>query len=88
MCKGNHIIVAIHVTERMKNASVLQQTLSEYGCYIKTRLGLHEASEDFCSANGIIILELIDNEEKAKELTSKLDAFEGLTTRTVVFDHA
>ena len=88
MCKGNHIIVAIHVTERMKNAGVLQQSLSEYGCYIKTRLGLHEASEDYCSANGIIILELIDNAEKAKELTAKLDAVEGLTTRTIVFDHS
>jgi hypothetical protein len=87
MCKGSHYIVAIHVTERMKNAATLQQHLSEYGCYIKTRLGLHEASDEFCSANGIIILELIDNAEKVGELTGKLDAIDGLTTRTVVFDH-
>jgi hypothetical protein len=88
MCKGNHIIVAIHVTERMKNAGALQQALSEYGCYIKTRLGLHEASDDFCSANGIIILEMIDNGDKSAELTLKLDAMDGITTRTIVFDHA
>jgi hypothetical protein len=87
MCKGSHIIVVIHVTERMKNAGALQQALSEFGCYIKTRLGLHEASEDFCSANGIIILELIDNKDKVGELTAKLEALEGLTTKTVVFDH-
>jgi hypothetical protein len=54
----------------------------------KTRLGLHEASEDYCSANGIIILEMIDKSDKARELTAKLDAIDGLTTRTIVFDHA
>jgi hypothetical protein len=72
----------------MKNAGALQQALSEYGCYIKTRLGLHEASEDFCSANGIIILEMIDSKDKVGELTAKLDAMDGLTVKTVVFDHA
>jgi len=51
------IILGIHVTNRTEEVPRLQSVLSEYGCYIRTRLGLHEVTEGACSPGGILILE-------------------------------
>ncbi|MBN2717638.1 MAG: hypothetical protein JXX14_17435 [Deltaproteobacteria bacterium] len=83
-----HIIVAIHVTDRIQHAGQLQQVLSEYGCYIKTRIGLHEANENYCSTNGVIILELLGIEEKANSLVADVQKIVGLEVQKIVFDHA
>ena len=85
--KELHIIVAIHVTNRIENAGELQKVLSEYGCYIKTRIGLHEANENYCSTNGVIILELLGNLEKANELLTDVAKIDGLEAQKIVFDH-
>lgn len=47
--KSDHIIVGIHVTDRMKNASEVQKIFTEYGCNIKTRLGMHEVHGNYCA---------------------------------------
>ena len=57
--KSEHIIVGIHVTDRMKNASDVQKIFTEYGCNIKTRLGLHEVQGTFCAGGGIVLLEMV-----------------------------
>ncbi|MFA6175656.1 MAG: hypothetical protein WC765_03640 [Phycisphaerae bacterium] len=36
--KDNHIILGVHITDRIKHVSSVQKALTEYGCYIKTRL--------------------------------------------------
>lgn len=87
MSREVHIIVAIHVTNRVERAGELQQLLSDYGCYIKTRIGLHEASDNFCSANGVIILEMLGNEPKAEEMVSALKKFVGVDVEKIVFKH-
>ena len=87
MKPDRHVILAVHVTNRVQNAQPIQSIFSEYGCYIKTRLGLHEASPDFCSTTGIILLELLDNEEVRQAMERKLDAVEGVQVQSVVFDH-
>lgn len=85
--KEKHIIVAVHITDRIKHVGPLQETFTKYGCLIKTRIGLHEASENFCSPNGIIILELLGNEEKAKEMEADLNKIEGIEIKSIIFDH-
>jgi hypothetical protein len=87
MKKDNHIILAVHVTDRVKKAIKVQQVLSQYGCHIKTRLGLHEASPTFCSANGLILLEMLDDLKTVKALQAKLDAIAGVETKRLVFGH-
>lgn len=84
--EDNHVILNIHVTGRNTKAPKLQEAFSNFGCYIKTRLGLHDASDDFCSSNGIIILEMI-NEDKASELEAMLSAIDGVDVKKVVFKH-
>ncbi len=82
-----HLILAIHVTNRTQHASDLQAVLSDFGCYIKTRLGLHDAEENFCSGNGIIILELLDNLDKMLELKGKVNSIAGVSAKEIVFEH-
>ncbi len=65
-------IMLILIGKRRESAVEVQRLLTEYGCYIKTRLGMHDASETFCSDNGLIFLELVGKEEIHKELFSKL----------------
>ena len=82
-----HIILGVHIADRTRHVGEVQSLLSEYGCYIKTRLGLHEASKQVCSPNGLIILELIDDPVMADEFSGKLAALEGGEVQKMVFDH-
>ena len=81
-----HIIVGVHVVDRNAHAGAVQNILTEYGCQIKTRIGLHDVHEDYCSSNGLIILEMIDAKETC-QMIDALQKFEGIDTQTMVFEH-
>jgi hypothetical protein len=80
-----HIILGIHITNRMKKATSVQKLLTEYGCNIKTRIGLHEVNDNFCATNGMLLLELTGDEKKCLELTKKLSAIPGIEVKKMVF---
>lgn len=80
------IVIGMHVSNRMINAVQIQQVISEYGCYVKTRIGLHEVAGDFCSPAGLILLELYGDAEKCAELEAKLRAIEGIELQKMEFD--
>ncbi len=82
-----HIILGVHITERMKNARLVQDLLSEYGCNIKTRIGLHQVHDTFCSPNGLMILEMSGDEAICLELEDKLRTMIGVAVQKMVFDH-
>jgi hypothetical protein len=82
-----HVVFGVHVTDRLKHVDRVQHLLSEYGCNIKTRLELHEVSEQFCSSNGLLLLEMVGDEKKCMELADKLNAVEGIEVQKMVFDH-
>ncbi|MGB9615088.1 MAG: hypothetical protein ACP5KD_03005 [Fervidobacterium sp.] len=74
-------VMAVLVDKREKAAVEVQKLLTEYGCYIKTRLGLHEGAGEYCSPVGLIILELVDDESKHEELCEKLNKIEGVQAK-------
>ncbi len=80
------IILGVHVTGRVEHATEAQKIFTEYGCYIKTRIGLHEVDANLCSPAGVIILEVFGDESKADELAKKLNAVEGVEVKTMVFE--
>lgn len=82
-----HLIVGVHITDRTHRAVSVQQVLTEYGCSIKTRIGLHEANGDVCSPNGLILLEMIGDTPEARAMETKLRAIEGVDVQTMTFDH-
>lgn len=82
-----HIILGVHITDRIKHVSAVQSTLTEFGCSIRTRLGLHEAEAGYCSPNGLLLLEMTDDDKTADQLAARLSAIEGVEVKKMVFDH-
>jgi hypothetical protein len=87
MTKHDHVILGVHVTDRMKRALDVQKLFSEYAPHIRTRLGLHQVYDDECVPGGIILLELVGDRGRCEELAAKLDAFEGVEVQKMVFEH-
>lgn len=77
-----HVMIII-VGKRKETADKVQKTLTGWGCLIKTRLGLHEGVLDECTNTGLIILELVGDVKKHKELKRKLDLLKGVGTKLV-----
>ena len=84
--RDSHVILAVHVTDRMKKASSVQAALSRFGDVIRTRIGLHEVSKDFSAPGGVLILDIVD-EARARLLQKALDKIAGIVTKLVVFKH-
>lgn len=80
------IIMGIQLQKRQETANEVQDLLTEYGCFIKTRLGVHHASADSCSEQGLIILEFIDKaDNEAYELEKKLNCISGVEVKKMEF---
>ena len=80
------IIMGIQLQQRHETATSVQNLLTKFGCSIKTRLGVHQASEDSCSEQGLIILEFMDNADKeAKELERELSEVKNVVVKMMEF---
>ena len=82
-----HIIFGVHITDRMHKAGAVQELLTEYGCQIKTRIGLHHVDNNVCSPRGLILLEMFGDETTCFQLADKLAQVEGVEVQRMVFDH-
>lgn len=76
-------LLAILVDTRKKTAPTVQKILTDWGCWIKTRLGIHDGTLENCSNVGLIILELVGEKEKHHELSRKLCLLDGVKTELV-----
>ena len=76
-------ILLVLLGKRSNVAMDFQKVLTNYGCYIKTRLGLHEASEDMCTETGLVILELIGKKKKHKKLLKELNEHKFISAQLV-----
>lgn len=78
-------IMGIQITDREENAKRVQELLTEHGCSIKTRLGLHEAV-NVCSTAGLIIVEFVPGkEEDIVALEKELATLEGVKVQKMEF---
>ncbi|HVN72562.1 MAG TPA: hypothetical protein VMU10_11130 [Desulfomonilia bacterium] len=85
--KNEHTIIGIHITDRLQHASEVQKIFTEYGCNIKTRLGLHEVQGNFCAGGGIVILEMVGDKKTINVIIRKLEKIEGIEAQKMVFSH-
>jgi len=83
----DHVILGIHITDRVKNAVEVQRVFTEYGCNIKTRIGLHDVSEAVCSPSGIVLVEFIGANADAEAMASRIKTIDGVEVQTMVFGH-
>ncbi len=83
----DHIIIAVHVTNRVKQASHVQQVLTTYGGNIKTRIGLHETTARTASRTGVILLEMVGAKARCLSILAALNAIAGVEAKSVSFQH-
>ena len=80
------IILGLHVSNRVKDATKVQDVLTKFGCSIRTRLGLHDVSEEFCSPCGLIILELTGDKKEISKMESALKKIIDLDVKKMEFE--
>ena len=84
---ASHVIFGVHVTDRAEHGFGVQKVLSEYGTHIKTRVGLHDVHDNYCSPNGLILVELLGDQKKYGDLAGRLESIDGVEVKRMVFDH-
>ncbi|MBP7211584.1 hypothetical protein KBA27_01990 [bacterium] len=77
-------IIGVKLGNRVNCSAEFQKVLTEYGCIIKTRLGLHDVSNNQCSPQGVILLEVTDKEE-GKKFVEALEKIEFANVQTMEF---
>lgn len=87
MPQDKHMILGIHIDDRIKKANEVQKLLTDYGCNIKTRIGLHEVTGNFCAGYGVLLLEMIGEQAKVEELAGKLNSIAGVEVQQMIFGH-
>ncbi len=68
--KNTKTIIGVKLENRKEEAEEFQKIITEFGCGIKTRIGLHDTFQDKCVNSGIVILEITD--DSATRLFEKL----------------
>lgn len=78
-----YYVIALRIDNRVNNAMNLQEALTKNGCKIKARLGLHEAGDEACANDGLIILQPCGSREEVEQLLADLNALAGVTAKMV-----
>ena len=80
-------VLGIKITDRIKEAGLVQKSLSEHSAVVSTRLGFHELNDELCSREGFMIIHLAGNADDCEDLVAKLNGIEGLFVREMIFSH-
>jgi len=76
-------VLLVLIKNRKESAEKVQKILSGWGCFIKTRLGIHDGVLDNCSDQGLIFLELAGEPTNHEELMRKLKLMKGVDAKLV-----
>jgi hypothetical protein len=78
-----YYVIGIRMDNRLGNAAKFQEALTKNGCKIRARLGLHEASENACANDGMILLQPCGTKEEVECLLEDLNNLEGITAKMI-----
>ncbi len=81
--KMTYKVIMIKIDSRITDAAKVQSILTEYGCNIKVRLGLHEVSKEHCANDGLILLEVEGDKRRLNTIVKKLNAVEFVKAQLV-----
>ena len=76
-------VLLILIGDRKQEAGVVQKILTDWGCMIKTRLGIHDGVLDSCSNSGLLVLDIVGEKAKNEEMTRKLNLIKGVKAQLV-----
>ncbi|MCU0458006.1 MAG: hypothetical protein MUE37_02820 [Bacteroidales bacterium] len=80
-------VLGIKITDRIKEAGLVQKALSQHGSVVSTRLGFHELNDELCSREGFMVIHLAGQADDCEELVAKLRNIEGLFVKEMIFSH-
>ena len=83
---AKRIVIGVHISNRATEVPRVQDIFTEFGCSIRTRLGLHQTSQSECSTAGLILLEMLGEEHRIAEMEKKLRSIEGVTVKRMEFE--
>lgn len=76
-------IILIKIDRRQEYALEVQRILTEYGCNIKVRLGLHGGSSEACVEDGLVILEVDGDKKSLQKMTAALNKESHVTAKLI-----
>ena len=76
-------VLLILIKDRKGSAVTVQKILTDWGCTIKTRLGIHDGTLDNCTNSGLVILEIVGDKAKNEEITRKLNLVKDVKAQLV-----
>ncbi len=80
-----HHIFGTHVINRPENVPPVQATLTKYGCNIRTRLGIHDASDTACSPSGLILVDAFGDDGTVGAFYAELSQLKGVELKRMDF---
>lgn len=80
------IIMTIVQDNRVETAVKVQDVLTKFGCYIRVRLGLHEAAVNSCTNSGIILLQLCGDDVPVKQIEQELQQIPNVKVKYMSLD--
>ena len=80
-------IAGIKITDRIKEAGLVQKVLSAHSSVISTRLGIHELNDAVCSREGFMIIHLAGEAYDCEALINELRKIEGIFVKVMAFSH-
>lgn len=80
-------ILLIRIGNRKESAVNVQKILTGWGCLIKIRLGIHDGVLENCSETGLLICELVGEQQQIDELTRKVALVTGVTSQLVKLEN-
>jgi hypothetical protein len=83
----DHVIVGVHITNRVKSVPAVQKVFTDFGCSIHTRLGLHDVHDNYCSPSGLILLSMTGPASEVARFEKRLKAIRGVQVRKMTFKH-
>jgi hypothetical protein len=77
-------VVAVKVSNREGIAQGMQKVLTDHGCLIKVRLGLHDIPVNACSPAGLVLMEVDGEETEIKTMVAELNALPEISAKYLV----
>jgi hypothetical protein len=76
-------VIAVRVSDREGVAQDMQKVLTEHGCLIKVRLGLHDIPANACSPAGLVLMEVEGDPTEIKILVKELNALVSVSAKHI-----
>ncbi len=77
-------VIAVKVSDREGAAQDMQKVLTDHGCLIKVRLGLHDIPANACSPAGLVLMEIEGDAAEIKALVAELNALAEVSAKHIV----